>query len=77
MMIKGWVTADALKKCDFHFEKEREPLGAVVLVSNSHVQVQYDGDPRDSESYDDPQLAKKLVSMMRRGEADSFVITEL
>jgi hypothetical protein len=36
--------------------------------------VQYDGNPRDSESYDDEKLARKLIFIMQNEEEESFII---
>jgi hypothetical protein len=73
-MIKGWVSRKALEKCDFLFEDESLPNGAVVLIEGEHVEVQYDGNPRDSESYDDEKLARKLIFIMENEEEESFII---
>jgi hypothetical protein len=50
------------------------PNGAVVLIEGEHVEVQYDGNPRDSESYDDEKLARKLIFIMENEEEESFII---
>jgi hypothetical protein len=73
-MIKGWVSRKGLERYGFIFEDENLPDGATAIIEGGHVEVQYDGNPKDSESYDDEGLARKLVFLMEHEWDGCFVV---